>query len=424
MKNKKQIKNRGNRFVSDVVTIVLFLAFIFGFALAFIVMPDVDSNGYENTLQRFPYTEEDGVKDEDRAEELWDGTLHGELATKMDEYFCDQFPLRKQFVTMKALAEKLTLRGENNGVLSLGDYLVATKFNSVGFDTPTEFYSEEHVQRTLGSLKAVIDGASVPVDVILPPRVIDVMAPLLGYPTYISDKLNSQAAEILGDSYVNVLDYMRELTFEIPSVTQDVGIQLYFATDHHWNPVGAFYAMEQWMAKWNDLNPQFESFDYECVKIDFLGTSGRNGNYYGHPGEAMDVPRFTGDHLIRVKIGKSLSALMKDETDKFLEETGLYDMEALNGPDPFNVYLYGKSLYVHLQHKTEKRETILLLKDSFAHVFAPQLARYYDVVMVDIDLASRISLGSLIEQTGADRVLVMYNLQNVIENDKLATIQP
>lgn len=413
---------KNKRFISDIVTIVLFLAVIFGFAVSFIVTPDVSSNRYENTLQRFPYTEEDGVKDEDRAEELWEGAIHGELATKMDEYFCDQFPMRTDFVTMKALAEKLSIRGNNNGVLPLGNYLVATKFNSVGFDTPTEFYSEEHVQTTLESLKAAIDKASVPVDVMLPPRVIDVMAPLLNYPTYVSDKLNSQAAEILGDNYVDVMGYLRELTFEIPSVTQDVGIQPYFATDHHWTPVGAFYAMERWMAGWNDVNPQFESFDYECVKIDFLGTSGRNGNYYNHHGEALDVSRFTGEHLIRVKLGQSLSALMEDDEKKFVEKLGMYDMEALNGPDPFNVYLYGKSDYVHLQHSTEERETILLLKDSFAHVFAPQLARYYDVVMVDIDLVNNLDLSSLIEQTGADRVLIMYNLQNVIENDRLTAI--
>jgi len=250
------------------------------------------------------------------------------------------------------------------------------------------------------------------------------MAPLLNYPTYVSDKLNRQAADILGDSYVDVMDYLRELTFEIPSVTQDIGIQPYFMTDHHWTPVGAFYVMERWMSEWNDLQPQFESFDYEFVKGDFLGTSGRNGNYYNHGGEAMDVSRFTGEQHIRVKVGQSLSALMQEEEKYFKEKVGMYDMEALEGPDPFNVYLYGKSKYVHLQHKTEERETILLLKDSFAHVFAPQLARYYDVVMVDIDLVNNLSLSGLIEQTGADRVLVMYNLQNVIENDKLTTIKP
>lgn len=420
--NKKTVKN--DRRISDIVTIVLFLGFIFGFAIAFVLMPDVSSNEYENTLQRLPYSEEDGVKAEDRAEVLTEGTLHGELATKMDEYFCDQFPFRKQFVTIKAMAEKLSLRGANNGVSSLGDYLITTRFNSAGFDTLTEFYSEEHVQTTLESLKAAIDTASVPVDVLLPPRAIDVMAPLLDYPTYVSDKLNGQAAEILGDNYVDVMEYLRTLTFEIPSVTQDIGVQPYFMTDHHWTPVGAFYAMEKWMSEWNDLQPQFESFDYEYVRGGFLGTSGRNGNYYNHKGEAMDISRFTGEQNIRVKVGQSLSALMEDNEKAFEEYVGMYDMEALNSPDPYNVYLYGKSKYVHLQHKTEDRETILLLKDSFAHVFAPQLARYYDVVMVDMDLVNNISLSNLIEKTGADRVLIMYNLQNVIENDRLATIKP
>lgn len=402
-KNKKKTTPvKKSRFISDIVTIVLFLAVIFGFAVAFIVKPDVDSNGFDIGLQRFP--DANSIFNEYKGA---DYLLHGEMATDMDEYFCDQFPLRKDFVTLKAWAEDASLRSINNGVLDAGQYLLKVRFDAVGVGKDTEFYSKEHVQTSLEHLKTVLDGLDVPADVILPPRAVDVVGPSVGYPTYTGDMLNAQANEILGGYYVDVMDTLRGL--------MDEWMQPYFATDHHWTPVGAFYAMEQWMAGWNDINPQFESYDYEPVKFDFLGTSARNGNYFDRYGEVMDVIRFGNDHTLTVEIGKNLDKMQKHE--------GLYNMSALDSPDPYNVYLYGKSDYTRITDPTQERETVLVVKDSFAHVFVPHLARYYDVVMVDLDLVNNINLSALVEKTGASRVLVMYNFQNVIETERLKTLR-
>lgn len=404
----KKTKKTSSRRFSDIVTIVLFLALIFGFSAGFVIKPDVKETDVEKSLQTFPSFDKESV-------------IHGDMAKEMDEYFCDQFPFRKEFVTFKANAEKYSFRGVNNGVLyaevdrgDFGDvkFFVRTRFNAVGLGNDTEFYSKEHVQSTLTSLKTEIDKAAVPVDVMLPPRAIDVIGPTIGYPTYVGDALNAQAAEILGDNYIDVMDDLRGL--------MDENMQPYFSTDHHWTPVGSFYAFATWMNSWNDHNPQFESYDYVTRKIDFLGTSAKNGNYYDYYGEAMETIHFDRDHRFKVEIGQNL--------EKMQEKVGLYDMEALDTADPYNVYLHGKSRYTRITDTTEKRDTILVVKDSFAHVFVPHLVRYYDVVMVDIDLntpneVSTINLASLVEKTGADRVLIMYNLQNVIETGKLAAIK-
>ena len=408
MRKNQKIKTVNKRVVSDIITIVLFLAVIFGYAVAFVVKPDVEETDIERDLQTFPSFNMENV-------------IHGGMATQMDQYFCDQFPLRKDFITLKANAEKYSYRAVNNGVLyaevdrgEFGDvkFFVRTRFNAVGLGADTEFYSKQHVDSTLTSLKTEIDKVSVPVDVMLPPRAIDVIGPTIGYPTYVGDTLNAQAAEILGDNYVDVMDTLRGL--------MDENMQPYFSTDHHWTPVGSYYAFETWMNSWTDHNPQFESYDYVTRKIDFLGTSAKNGNYYDYYGEAMETIHFDRDHRFKIELGQSLDAM--------LEKVGLYDMDALDTADPYNVYLHGKAKYTRITAPTEERDTILVVKDSFAHVFVPHLVRYYDVVMVDIDLStpnevSTINLSSLVEKTGADRVLIMYNLQNVIETSKLAAIK-
>lgn len=394
--------------ISDIVTLVLFLSIIFVFTAAFIVMPDKDANSFQTGLQRFP--------DANNTLNEYTGTdflLHGEMADQFDEYFCDQFPLRKQFVTIKALTEHLTYRGVNNGVLYSKGQFATVRFNSVGTAGNTDLYSEEHVDNMMQSIKTELEKLNVLVKVMLPPRTIDVVGPTIGYPTDIGDRLNAQVKEALGDYYVDVLPVMREMAKDYV---------VYYKTDHHWTSVGAFYAYDALVKGFGDTPYEFESYDFETVYGKFLGTSYRNGNFFfADAGEEIQITKYDGYDKFKVELG--------DNLDFMKEMNGLYDLDALYGSDPYNVFLHGKTKYLRITNTDgAERETVLVVKDSFAHSLVPILARNYNVVMVDIDLiinpelGNRIDLGYLVNKTGADKVVLLYNLQNVIENDNLSRI--
>ena len=400
--------------ISDIVAVVLFLSMIFGFAAAFLIVPDKSTNDFETGLQRLP-----DAKDSENRYKGFDYFLHGEMADDFDEYFCDQFPLRKQFVSLKALTELSFGRGLNNGVLCAGGRLATVRFDSVDasgkkplYAEKTEFYSREHVDRMMESLKAACDNADVPVKVMLPPRTIDVIAPEIGYPTEIGDALNAQVREALGDRYIDILPVMRERDAEHRNP--------YYRTDHHWTAVGAYYAYEKAMEALGGHLCDMDTFDFESVSFDFKGTALRNGNYFFLKGDELQCVHYEFDDKLKVELGANL--------DRMAEKTGLYDFDAVDGPDPYNMYLYGKTKYTRISKPGEKRETVLVLKDSFAHSLVPYIARNYDVVMADIDLLVNPKLGTgidisrLAEETGASRVLIEYNLQNVIENENLAYI--
>lgn len=394
--------------ISDIVTIVLFISIIFGFAAAFVVMPDKDENSFETELQRFPNA---NGKDNDYTGA--DYLIHGELADDFDEYFCDQFPLRKQFVSLKAFTELASFRGVSNGVLYSNGRLATVRFNSVGTSGNTERYSKQHVDTLMESLKGELDKLDIPVKVMLPPRTIDVIAPAIGYPTDIGTALNTQVKNALGDYYVDVLPVMHEM--------QDKGYCVYYNTDHHWTSTGAFYAYEKAVEAFGDNAFDFESFDFETVYDDFRGTACRNGNYFFLNGEEIQVVKYDGYDKLKVELGRNLEYME--------EKDGMYDLGALNGADPYNVFLHGKTRYLRITDtKDTEKETLLVVKDSFAHSLVPILARNYNIVMVDIDLlidpklGTKIDLANLVNKTGADKVLLVYNLQNVIENSNLAYI--
>jgi len=78
--------------ITNIITIVLFLAILFGLSVAFVAMPDKSySENEKRNLQLFP---------EFSLEALMDGKFSSEI----NEYFADQFPLRDAFVSLKALA--------------------------------------------------------------------------------------------------------------------------------------------------------------------------------------------------------------------------------------------------------------------------------------------------------------------------------
>ncbi len=411
-KAAKEEKKRSRTKFSDIVTAVLFLGIIFGFGIAFAVLPDADENSFETGLQRFPEAAEG---------EGADYVLHGEMAKDFDEYFCDQFPLRKEFVTLKALIETASGRRINNGVLYSNGMLAQVRFDAVGTPGNTEFYSEEHVSEMTSSLKAELDKLDIPARVLCPPRAIDVLGPMMDYPTDIGDALNAQIKAELGDYYVDVLPLLRD-PLEDRNPLEGAAVT-YYTVDHHWTATGAFYAYREAVASFGDTPHEFERFDFPTVFSKFSGTSLRNGNYFFVHPETIQYCHYDGGEDMEVKLGKNLNFLTEKE--------GMYDYEALYGPDPYNFYLYGKTDYVTITAPEEEgeRETLLLLKDSFSHCMAPILASNYNIVMVDIDLLTNeelgrtINLSSLIEQTGADKVLIEYNLQNVMENRNLSLIK-
>lgn len=403
---ERRERRRSNTKISDLVTIVLFLSIIFGFAAAFLIMPDADSNSFETGLQRLP-APGDGFTGADYV-------LHGNMADDFDEYFCDQFPLRKEFVSLKAAAEVISGRAVNNGVLYADGQLATVRFNALYPDgtvvQDTEYYSKEHVAQCMDSLKAAISRLDVPVKVVLPPRAIDVIGPDIGYPTDVGDALNEQVKAALGDSYVDVLPSLR-------SPLEGSG-KMYYSTDHHWTSTGAWYAYARITAAFGDTAHEFERYDFVTVYKKFRGTACRNGNYFFADPDEIQICRFEGDDRLKVEMGASL--------DYMTEKEGMYDYEALYGPDPYNFFLYGKTKYVRITDPRDaEKETLLIVKDSFAHSLAPILASNYNIVMVDLDLSvnpklgATLDLAALAEKTGADKVLIVYNLQNVIENANL-----
>ncbi|MBR6594450.1 MAG: hypothetical protein IKK83_04640 [Clostridia bacterium] len=397
--------------ISDIITIVLFLSILFGFGAAFWILPDVDVSQVEGRPMQQTPSFTTGYRD-NASLVTYTGTdylLHGYLADEFDEYYCDQFPLRRFFLGLHAATESLSYRGVNGGVLKVGDELAVTRFDAAGFTGLTEYYSEEHVRAALGNLHSVCEGLDVPVKVMLPPRSIDVKAPFMGYPTEISDSLHLLTEEVMGEEYVELLSYMRRL--------MEDGHKPYFTTDHHWTVEGAYEAYATLMRDWGLTPYAKEDFEFVTVTEDFQGTTLRNGNYFYMEGESLQLARYEGDEDFTVTL---LSKLLTPGE----EYEGLYNFAATETEDAYSIFLHGKPLQMSITLEGAERETLLVYKDSFGHSLVPFLARHFDIFVLDNQSETYgNNISSAVAATGADRVLVVYNMENVIETGKLANLK-
>lgn len=402
-------KNR----ISDIISIVLFLAMILGFSLSFAVLPDKESSPSEGRdLQALPsfsegYTAPDGTEIKGL-----DYLLHGYLADDFDEYFCDQFPLRNMFLGLSALTEQAFGRYVNNGVLNKDGDLAAVEFDAVGVGSSTEYISEEHIKASLENLSAVCHDLSIPTGILLPPRAVDVKYDSLSYPADNSLMLEALCEDAFCDRcgrYINLFDTMQSLN--------DSGEQPYYLTDHHWTTKGAYYAYKELMESWGVTPYGMEDFDFVTVTEDFKGTALRNGNYFYLDGEELQLARYEGDEDFTVT---ELNLAFKPSEEK----NGLYDFTALEGEDAYSVFLHGKPTHMSISLEGAERETLLIFKDSFAHSLVPFLARHYDLVIVDMD-TSRFgtSVSTVISMVNPNRLLFVYNFENIIETDKLIKLK-
>ena len=384
--------------ITNIITISLFLAILFGLTAAFVIVPDKSySENEKRNLQLFP---------EFTLESLMDGKFSSEI----NEYFADQFPLRDSFVSLKALAELALFKGENNGVLLGENETLAVRTFSIFKDrlNRTEnmdyFYSQSVVKQLEKLNTFASENTDIPVHVIIPPRVVDVAAKDFNYPSNVSVSLDALISETLSDDVYIPLSAML-------SEKHSAGEYVYYRTDHHWTTLGAYYAYVEIMKSFGmekDIIPA-DKFTIETVADDFYGTT------WSKCGFSFVSP----DNIEFWSLGNE-----DDFTTTIGERTfsGFYDMSYLETMDKYSVFISGTNDVTIVESNfDEERPALLLPKDSFANSLVPFLAQHFDLVLVN--MANRMTnISAYAEQYSADRILFVWNAENLITSGNLGNI--
>ena len=384
----------------QLITTVLFVALLFAFSIAFLLIPDQIFSEQENRgLRSFPKFS-------------WKKLAAGEFGNEINDYFADQFPLRDLFVGLKGYSENALGKGENNGViLGRNGQLQTRLFDMLRADGSVtknaDHFDPALVQKALDGINRVGKSMDIPFSVLLTGRVIDVTASASDYPVDFSDALLLQLREGVRDDvdYIETVPMLRE-RFE-------VGEYVYYKTDHHWTTLGAYYAYVEIMRSFEmeaKIIPM-EAFDKNTVSTNFYGTAWSAGGMKFVEPDSIEIWTLGNeDEFSIVADGNALS--------------GFYNFSYLGKKDQYSLFLDGTHDVVTVKRDGKERETLVIFKDSFANSIAPFLAQHFDLVL--LNLSSRrdfTNVTALAEEYGADRALVVYTVENVITADKLAKLR-
>ena len=170
---------------------------------------------------------------------------------------------------------------------------------------------------------------------------------------------------------------------------------------------GAFAAYEALAAQWGFPPYGRGSFRVEIVSKRFFGTSHAAAGIPLLQADEITLYRYAGD--------EDMTLLLDGKLAPF---GGFYDFDKLRTRDGYGVFFGGNYGVLELTDHTE-RETLLVIKDSFANSLLPFLARHFNIIAVDPRYTSA-PFSSFADR--ADRILVLCGMQTLCETTVLRAL--
>lgn len=358
----------------DGMLVLLSLGLLFLFCIGFLLSPTHTVSERENRVLR---TWESPS---------WQALFGGALSDTVGAVTRDQFPMRKEWISLKARCEQMLGKRENNGIL-LGKEGALMARN--------EYVDLSVAQKNLRAVADFSEASAIPVTKCWVPRSADVMSQFLPspYPTESANRLY----RLLGTTPLGLL---RDAAEE--------GRQVYYRTDHHLTSEG-IYLLYCSLGNTLGYTPRARSeFQLETVSENFLGSADSAVGGIATRADTIKLYRYEGDDRFLVTDG---------ETGE--EREGFYDRSALERKDQYGIFLGGN--FAHLSVREvggNPKPRLLLLKDSFANALIPMLALHFDLEIVDLRYLS----GELFLEP-CDQVLILQGVDTLATDPSLGKLE-
>lgn len=375
--------NSGFGRITAIVMSSFFCLLLFGVGFLHYVMPDSEYSKSENrVLASMPKLSVETIKD-------------GSFMQDFETYLTDQMPFRDYIVSVKTFADRLAGKNKENGVYIGKDGFL--------FDSQTP-YSKEKVSEMTRAISAFCKNSRIPYNaVIIAPNSSYIYAELM--PQYL--EMPSQK-DMLG-SINKQLSKSKVTTFDSCKLLLDKKdkAQLYYKTDHHWTTRAA-YVMFKALAKEWKLETQKQKYHFYTVGSDFEGTlSSKVGIHSYKDAVEICIPEKTkGSYIVEYESQQKKTA-------------SLFDEKKLSEKNQYEVFLGGNFDKINISVATESKNTLLIVKDSYANCMIPMLTPYFNKIVVIDPRYLTDSLEKIVKENAFTHVLFLYNMNTLLEDSSL-----
>ena len=253
------------------------------------------------------------------------------------------------------------------------------------------YHGEEAFKKNLDAVITFEKDCPLDVFVAIPPRKMDALISLL------PEDFKSEPAEHLFEiaekstaNFIDLLDAMREKG------------DFYFKTDHHWTSSGAYRAYCEIVTSMGIAHFPENYFEKVLFTESYRGSDhGKKSTDYYDSIFLYYSPRYTDFEVTFVSYPYD-----SDENNIVYHEMYLTDRR--DSFDPYTVYFGGNNPYITVRDGSE-RDTLLIIRDSFASALAPFLAEHFDLVLIDPRFYPD-KLRKAILYESVDSVLIVENM--------------
>ena len=360
--------NRKIARISQVVTAVLFCAFLAGFGLLHILLPDRTFSPVENrTLSSMP-------------DFSWSALVDGSYTSRLEKYLEDQFPLRDGWMGLKNRYEYLLGKREFHGVYLCGDRLIH------------KLEDTSRAEQNIAFLQKLTEKTDLPVYLGLIPTAAEAYRDQLPAGSENFDQaayLEKVRASVPDAVWVDMEKWMAG-----PS-----DVSLFYRTDHHWTSAGA----------WRGYAALMESMGEQAAPLGTPETVSEE--FYGTLYSTSGVHWLEPDTIERYVSGQGVTVEAGGET------RGLYVDSFLDEKDQYASFLGGNGpLYIVRNPAAASGETLLVVRDSYSDSLAPFLSQQFaEIHLLDLRYY-RTGVAQYAQDVGADRILVCYSVENFIKD--------
>ena len=357
-----------NQKLSNIVLVSLITVIVLGLSVFCWVKPAGEySDSERRPLAKFP-------------ELSWETVLNTDFMSDFETYTLDQFPLRDGFRAIKVFSELYIFnKSESNDIYIKDGYVAKVEYP---MNTPL-------IENAVDKFEHIIDkytrkdGVNVYLSIV--PDKNYFLAADNGYPSLDYELMENMVAGGLEGKaeYIDIFDLL--------------AIEDYYRTDTHWKQESITHVVDALLAAM-DAGKTGE-YTENSLEAPFKGV------YLGQLGLPLKP-----DSLVYLTNDVINSCVVTSYDTGKAQAADMYDMEAANGKDAYEIFVCGADALVTIENPNAKTDReLVVFRDSFGSSIAPLLCENYaKVTMVDIRYMMSDNVGFFVDFENCD-VLFLYS---------------
>lgn len=370
--------------VPSLITCIVFFGILVTLPAVTAVLPKKTESETENKqLQKMP---EISVKT----------VYNRKYMNDLETYISDHFAGRIGWIKAKTVLETSLGKRERNGVYIAGNRLAEV--------IPEPDYSS--IDKGVAAVNKFAEDNDVPVFFMIVPTSAEIYADELP-----KNAPNPNQREVINYAYRSFGKGITTLDV-YPVMESNKLDYIYYRTDHHWTTYGAYLAYAAAGNKMGYMPLPTDMYDIEHASDEFQGTFYSKALYDGVEKDTIDIWHPTAGEdvsevIITKEYGKEPEVL-----------SSMYFREFLDKKDKYSAFLGRNAPVVTIKTENDGGK-LLIIKDSYAHCYAPFLTKHYsEITLIDLRYI-QMSYKQLLNPEDYDQVLFLYNASTFISDTDL-----